>query len=192
MNEHAYAEDGTPNAWAADPTKFGDLLFDVKDNLVAYSDVKTIYSDATRSQFSLGWQDNEFDKEVFLHNLCTGGRMCQIIEHYARAYWPQLEGLKPVRTVLNLGCPGSIYRSHTDDIDMNKHTLTVLYMANLKWEHGWGGEFKYYHPFTREIINVVEYKTGRMVLFDGNIEHSAAIIANHADFFRMTVAQNYA
>lgn len=183
--------DGTPSAWINDPTQFEDLTLDVKDDLVAYTDVKTIFSDATRCSFDLGWKDNEFDNEVFLHHICTGSRMDQIIEHYAKANWPELQSRKPVRSVLNLGIPGSTYRSHTDDVDMNKHTLTVLYMANLNWKHGWGGEFKYYHPFTREIINVVEYKTGRMILFDGNIEHTGACISNHADFFRMTIAQNY-
>ena len=183
--------DGTPSAWVNNPSEFEDFRLDVLDNRVLYTDVKTIFSDAVRSSFDLGWKDNEFDNEVFLHNVCTGSRMCQILEHYAKAAWPELNDKKPVRTVLNLGIPGSVYRSHTDDIDMNKHTMTVLYMANLRWEHGWGGEFKYYHPYTREILSVVEYNPGRMILFDGNLEHTGACIANHADFFRMTIAANY-
>ena len=70
--------DGTPSAWINDPTQFEDLTLDVKDNLITYSDVKTIFSDATRCQFDLGWKDNEFDNEVFLHHVCTGSRMDQI------------------------------------------------------------------------------------------------------------------
>jgi len=185
---------GYPEDWKIDPANIdvSNLLLDKADNRVAIPDKNTIFSDIQNSEFKLGWKDSDWDKEVFLYSTCTESRMCQIIAHYAMSIWPQhLDNHRIVRTVLNAGVPGSVYRSHADDVDMSKNTKTVLYMANPTWEHGWGGEFKFYDPYVRDLVGMLEYKPGRMIIFDGNIQHTAACIAYHASMWRFTVAQNY-
>lgn len=195
MNENEMMP-GTPEHWKVQPEQLADptkMIIDYRDHVVPLSDRQTIFSDAMRGEFQLGWKDNEFDDEVFLHQNITGTRSCQILNYFAQQqYGNYLQGKALCRTMLNCGVAGATYRSHSDDCYMDKNTTTVLYMANLKWEHGWGGEFKFYDCFQRNLLHCIDYEPGRMIVFDGNFQHTAAVISYRAPLFRFTIACMYA
>lgn len=190
------SEPGTPQTWKVQPDEYSDptkMLIDYKDHVLPITDHQIIFSDCMRENFQLGWKDYEFDEDVFLHCNITGKRSCEILNYYVQRNFGQFLQNKTLhRTMINCGVPGSTYRSHSDDCNMDKNTTTVLYMANPKWEHGWGGEFKFYDPFSRNLLHCIDYAPNRMIIFDGNFQHTAAVMSYRATMFRFTVACMYA
>lgn len=170
-----------------------DYTIDYTDNIVPLSMQQTLFSDFMRADFLLGWKDWEFDKDVFLYSHLENTRAAEVLDFYAQKTYSHLIGDRKLhRVILNCGLPGAMYKTHCDDCFANEDTITILYMANQEWKHGWGGEFKYYHPMTRELVHCIDYKPGRFVAFDGRWQHTAGTISYSASFFRFTVALMYA
>ena len=89
---------------------------------------------------------------------------------------------------VNYSTSDSLDRFHVDQI----HPLpTVLYYANHSWEFNWGGETLFLNEQGSEIVAAVIPKPGRIVIFDGNIGHSARPPSILASCARMTVALKY-
>tara|TARA_B100000902_G_scaffold26836_1_gene32325 strand:+ start:162 stop:743 length:582 start_codon:yes stop_codon:yes gene_type:complete len=74
------------------------------------------------------------------------------------------------RIDLNLQYYGQDGTPHTDG-----EGLTVMIMNNTRWDKEWGGQFQLvevddHHKVTK-IIEEVEYKPGRILMFPGHIPH---------------------
>ena len=60
---------------------------------------------------------------------------------------------------------------------------TLLYYLNSRWDRNWGGETLFANN-NGECELAVEYKPGRVVIFDGSIEHKPSAISMNADEYR--------
>jgi SM-20-related protein len=78
--------------------------------------------------------------------------------------------------------PLSNYFYHTD-CNPFENKITVLYYLNNRWDRNWGGETLFANE-SGECEVAVEYKPGRVVIFDSAIEHKPAAISTYADEFR--------
>ena len=81
--------------------------------------------------------------------------------------------------------PLSTYYFHPDDFTENEKTITLLYYVNTRWDRNWGGETLFSND-EGECEIAVEFKPGRVVIFDSHIEHKPSPIAMQADEFRFT------
>lgn len=77
--------------------------------------------------------------------------------------------------------PLSSYYYHVDTSDENM--ISILYYVNTRWDRNWGGETLFAND-DGECEIAVEYKPGRVVIFDSMIEHKPSAISMDADEFR--------
>ena len=73
--------------------------------------------------------------------------------------------------------PLSTYYYHTDSLE-DSDEVTVLYYVNTRWDKNWGGETLFSNDLG-ECEIAVEYKPGRIVIFDSAIEHKPKIGRAH-------------
>lgn len=81
--------------------------------------------------------------------------------------------------------PYSTYYFHPDYVFAEENRKTILYYTNLRWDRDWGGETLFANS-CGECEIAVEYKPGRVVVFDSAIEHKPSPISLEADEFRFT------
>lgn len=81
----------------------------------------------------------------------------------------------------NVGTMASSFYFHTDYYEVGRKTL--LYYVNPRWDKEWGGETMFANKHG-ECEIAVEYKPGRIVIFDAEIEHKPSNISKDADEFR--------
>ena len=62
---------------------------------------------------------------------------------------------------------------HTDSALPN--TFTILIFCNKYWEEPWGGELKIYKDKSKT-HSIIDYVSGRVVIFDSRIESSLYIL----------------
>lgn len=86
--------------------------------------------------------------------------------------------------------PLSTYYYHVDNLDENVNRKTLLYYLNGRWDRNWGGETLFANNHG-ECEIAVEYKPGRVVLFDGSIEHKPSAISMKADEYRFIFVIQY-
>jgi hypothetical protein len=79
--------------------------------------------------------------------------------------------------------PFSTYYYHVDTFTLNANGKTLLYYVNDRWDKNWGGETLFADE-SGEPEYAVQYKPGRIVIFDNSIEHRPASISMEADEFR--------
>jgi hypothetical protein len=85
--------------------------------------------------------------------------------------------------------PFSTYYYHVDTLTSNADGKTLLYYVNDMWDKNWGGETLFADE-SGESEYAVQYKPGRIVVFDNSIEHRPASISIEAEQFRFVfVAQ---
>lgn len=80
--------------------------------------------------------------------------------------------------------PLSTYYFHPDSTG-GLDKITFLYYVNTRWDREWGGETLFAND-SGECEIAVEYKPGRVVIFDSFIEHKPSAISMAADEFRFT------
>ena len=66
--------------------------------------------------------------------------------------------------------------------------MVVLYYPNTRWQKEWGGETMFYDSKSNELIYASEYKSNRILLFDGTIPHCVRPPTYKSDQFRFTIA----
>ena len=69
----------------------------------------------------------------------------------------------------------------------NKNRITILIYPNLEWDDLWAGDIKFYSvnsPFHR----VVDFKPGRVIVFDSNIKHKVMPLSSIAEMDRFSIA----
>jgi Rps23 Pro-64 3,4-dihydroxylase Tpa1-like proline 4-hydroxylase len=79
--------------------------------------------------------------------------------------------------------PFSTYYYHVDTFAPSADGKTLLYYVNDRWDRNWGGETLFADE-SGESEYAVQYKPGRIVIFDNSIEHRPASISIEADEFR--------
>lgn len=105
-----------------------------------------------------------------------------------KAYSEHLTNSELQRTycnkILNTDTPQS-HRDSKYEVDM-----TVLYYVNPNYDFEWGGETIFYNDEC-DAIQCVTPKTGRVVIFPGNVLHSARPFAMYVTEPRYTIAFKY-
>ena len=79
--------------------------------------------------------------------------------------------------------PLSSWYFHVDNDDETLNRKTLLYYLNSRWNRDWGGETLFANN-NGECEIAVEYKPGRVVIFDGSIDHRASAVSMKSDEFR--------
>lgn len=95
----------------------------------------------------------------------------------------RLPAYKIERSWILSSSPFSTYYYHVDNADEKINKKTILYYLNNRWDRNWGGETLFANNHG-ECEIAVEYKPGRVVLFDGSIEHKPSPISIKADEYR--------
>jgi len=94
----------------------------------------------------------------------------------------------PDRYYLNTASIATNSYYHVDYTKPGRKTL--LYYLNERWCREWGGETLFTGKYG-ECEIAVEYKPGRIVIFDSEIEHKPAQISTDADEFRSVFVIQY-
>ena len=65
------------------------------------------------------------------------------------------------------GCNGSLHR----DANPEDNSSTFMLFANPVWKKEWGGQFSIWSDDETEMLEEVEYKAGRIVMFPAHLPH---------------------
>jgi SM-20-related protein len=79
-------------------------------------------------------------------------------------------GYRPYRAYTNVASYGDMLFTHTDCLP-EQHDLTALWYLCERWDLEWGGETMFYDS-RGEVARAVIPKPGRLVVFDGAIQHA--------------------
>ena len=90
---------------------------------------------------------------------------------------------------INLSTLNDKNRFHVDTTDVP--TLTLLYYLNVDWNLEWGGYTLFADDQCEEIEQVISYKPGRVIVFDGSIPHCIAAPTNLAPTYRFSLALKF-
>ena len=94
------------------------------------------------------------------------------------------------RSWITVSSPLTKYYWHVDISNPNFNSKTLLYHVNYKWDNEWGGETLFANE-DGDCEYCVEYKPGRIVIFDGTIAHKPAVISPQAEEFRFMYVMQY-
>ena len=94
------------------------------------------------------------------------------------------------KSYVNLGVKGDAHFCHADTY-YPEQGKTLLYYANRDWDVNQGGETVFYDEEKKEIVYVVTFKPGRVVIFDSDMPHSARPQALDGPNYRFTLALKY-
>ena len=98
------------------------------------------------------------------------------------------ENNEPHRWYCNHIMSNETPQSHYDS--QYETDTTILYYANVDYNHDWGGETVFYDE-SKELIKAVMPKPGRISIFPANVLHSARPFALYVLEPRFTVAFKY-
>lgn len=165
----------------------------VHDNVLSMDDRHGLFENCMQENYHLGWKDDTYTQDVFLHKVLNDSHVPGLLDGYFRNVFKEdIEHHRLVQTVINCGVPGAINRAHRDQWGDRKHRLvTCLYMANMQWDSAWGGELKFWDSHSDEVRHVCNYRPGRVIAFDGEMNHCAGSYSYKADYFRFTIASWY-
>jgi hypothetical protein len=94
------------------------------------------------------------------------------------------------RSWIIVSSPLTKYYWHVDVSELGINSRTVLYHVNDRWDDEWGGETMFAND-NGECEYCVEYKPGRIVVFDGSLSHKPAVISPRAEEFRFMYVMQY-
>lgn len=90
---------------------------------------------------------------------------------------------------INFADYSTVDKIHCDSFnEFQTRDLTILIYGNHQWHHDWGGETKFYNNDLSEIIYSSIIRPGRILIFDGEIPHTASAPNRSAEFQRYTYA----
>jgi Rps23 Pro-64 3,4-dihydroxylase Tpa1-like proline 4-hydroxylase len=155
-----------------------------------------IFEMAGQLEYGLGWSDNNWNGEVFLHKLIDDTPISYLLNDYYKdifsSEWPEFSNYELKQTLVNCGVPGAVNLHHRDQYkEEYKNLITILYMVNPRWDPSWGGELKLWDDKKEEVTKVVPYVPGRIVAFDGETSHCAGTFSYKAPYWRFTIASWY-
>lgn len=100
----------------------------------------------------------------------------------------QLENYEINNCYIQISSLASNFFYHVDYTNIGGKTL--LYYVNSRWDRNWGGETLFANEHG-ECEIAVEYKPGRIVIFDADIEHKASNSRTDSDEFRCVFVIHY-
>ena len=86
---------------------------------------------------------------------------------------------------------GTVHESHKDYNENTKGGITVMYYLNNNWNLSLAGETVFYDNNGLDIQKSIIPKPGRVVIFDGLIEHCARDTARNFNDLRMVLTFKY-
>jgi Rps23 Pro-64 3,4-dihydroxylase Tpa1-like proline 4-hydroxylase len=131
------------------------------------------------------WQsENTFFQSVYTQDNFENFRLCsEFLASRLRTY-------EVNRCWVLSSSPLSTYYFHADNAAENEKAITLLYYVNTRWDRNWGGETLFSND-EGECEIAVEFKPGRVVIFDSLIEHKPSPISMQADEFRFTFVTQF-
>lgn len=94
------------------------------------------------------------------------------------------------RSWITVSSPLTKYYWHVDVSNRMNTSKTLLYHVNDRWDDEWGGETMFSND-EGECEYCVQYKPGRVVLFDGSIAHKPGVISPRAEEFRFMYVMQF-
>tara|TARA_R110000787_G_scaffold45376_1_gene110715 strand:+ start:317 stop:1180 length:864 start_codon:yes stop_codon:yes gene_type:complete len=101
------------------------------------------------------------------------------------------ELLKLERVYASANPYGTVHESHKDYKENTKGGITVMYYLNNNWDLSLAGETVFYDNNSFDIQKSVIPKPGRVVIFDGLIEHCARDTTRNSNDLRMVLTFKY-
>tara|TARA_R110000787_G_scaffold45375_2_gene110712 strand:- start:59 stop:922 length:864 start_codon:yes stop_codon:yes gene_type:complete len=101
------------------------------------------------------------------------------------------ELLKLERVYASANPYGTVHESHKDYKENTKGGITVMYYLNNNWDLSLAGETVFYDNNSFDIQKSVIPKPGRVVIFDGLIEHCARDTTRNFNDLRMVLTFKY-
>lgn len=101
------------------------------------------------------------------------------------------ELLKLERVYASANPYGTVHESHKDYKENTKGGITVMYYLNNNWDLSLAGETVFYDNNSFDIQKSVIPKPGRVVIFDGLIEHCARDTTRNCNDLRMVLTFKY-
>jgi len=168
----------------------------IVDDQISLDHRDKLFEMAIALEYGLGWADNNWNGEVFLHKTITDGDVSNLLNDYYRDIfkneWPGFENYQLKQTLVNCGVPGAVNAHHRDQWhEPYDDLITILCMVNPRWDSSWGGELKLWDSRKEMVSTVVPYVPGRIVAFNGETSHCAGTFAYKAPYWRFTIASWY-
>jgi Rps23 Pro-64 3,4-dihydroxylase Tpa1-like proline 4-hydroxylase len=166
-------------------------IIDIFDNVFTASERSHHITFCQNSKYSLGGKttiDFAHQKNTFFQSIFSKEDFNNFKFDSQLSFNPIAEKLKnhyacDNKCWVTVSSPLSTYYFHTDNPDEYSNSLTLLYYVNSKWDRNWGGETLFANN-DGECEIAVEYKPGRIVIFDSTIEHKPSPISMEASEFR--------
>ncbi len=159
------------------------------DNVSTKAQHQKFYAFVTRSNFNIGFSDNEAIETNNYKYLHSRYSLEAIIESGFKEILEQSEAWELIkdkevdRATINLSTP-----SDTNFIHTHINTLTAIYYVNLDWKPEWAGETLFYSEDLKDIIYASPYTPGRLIIADGEIPHTIRVQSDSAPHYRFTFA----
>ena len=164
-------------------------MIKIFDNKVPYDTMQQIYAFVCKSNYSLGWSDNTFEKRP--PNIYSGWSKDDVKNSKLYDYLIKLDDEELnlniddnfPKCVVNLTKSGDYHFCHT-----HPNQVVILYYVNVEWHDGWGGETLFYNEKLTDAIKVSSFVPGRIVVFDGQIPHTIRAQSTYGPDYRFTIS----
>ena len=176
-----------------------DKVIDIYDGIFDYSAISGIYAALSRGTYILdnanrpdvqGMQDRKLvyrlDPDLLDKLHFFDGPLKTIIDEKI----PE-DSYHHFRSYVNLGLHTDNHEVHADHY-FNRAGKTLLYYVNETWNKDWGGETAFFDEKAEEILYTSQFVPGRVIIFDGNIPHSAKPQSIDGPAYRFTMAMKFA
>lgn len=164
----------------------------VFDDLFTPAEIETVHRFASRLDYCLNDYDaagTEYSKHWKHEGIAARAAetpfFCEFVSLTFRCF-PERE-LRLARLHFNLHLYGDLQLPH---VDGDGQSVTLLYYVNQRWERNWMGETVFYES-NGEPSLVIAPRPGRVVLFEGAIEHRAGVPQRECFEPRMSIALKF-
>ena len=161
----------------------------VLDQAVPRNIVETLYADLSTRTFTFTNQDSEATEfanhlihqgELADENPNTIGRVVEAAQALIHKLGHPTFPLE--RVYVTTALFGDYQHVHRDG-----DVWTALYFVNPVWHTDWGGELLLYHDDNASISTAVAPRCGRLVIFDGMLNHRAGVPSKYCPIARLAL-----
>tara|TARA_B100000405_G_scaffold207145_1_gene145702 strand:+ start:464 stop:1114 length:651 start_codon:yes stop_codon:yes gene_type:complete len=155
----------------------------IYDNVLSESDHEFMFQTCLAAPYFLGWGDTVLHKQTHLHSTISGDVWDRVRNQDMKLLnsppfdivniLSQTEACREFKdnsvhkSVINLDTIADTHAAH----DHRGQIVALLYI-NPFWKPSWGGETLFFDSITDELILAIPYTPNRIVVFDGEIDHS--------------------
>lgn len=160
----------------------------VYDDVLDFQSRQSLFSYFSNSYFTTTGYDADFhthrSRQLYSnfgpHDLarsrfCTYPGICEIYQRHS------LESMTVKATRVNAVVASERNQTHSDACD-----YTMIYFSNMVWPLEWGGHLFFPTENMDDIKQVVAFRPGRVVFFDGSIPHLVQTITPMAEDMRFS------